>query len=645
MLRSSSRHVLIGLLLAGMVCETPSLLASPPPRQPEIGARSAPVLTIGGLRFRDLDRDGKLTPYEDWRLSPDRRAADLVARMTLEEKAGAMMHPVMGKPDQITLGHVNSVLSRSSRKPTELAAENNAFQEVAAGTRLGIPVTISTDPRNGFTATFGMSVDAKGFSSWPDALGLAATRDAALVRNFAAIAAREYRAVGFTMALSPQADIASDPRWSRTSGTFGDDPRLVGALAAAYIEGMQGGSRGIAPGGVAAVVKHFAGYGAIKDGWDSHSRYGRFATFPGGRLDQHIAAFRPSFRAKVAGVMPMYSIIDAPGHPPVAAGYDKVLLTDILRRREGFGGLVLSDWSITENCSGICLGEPMTAGSRDGLIGKPWGVEHLTRAERVIATVQAGVDQIGYDASGAAIDATPIVEAVKAGTLPEARVDLAVQRIMRIKFALGLFENPYVDAAQAAQVVGQAPFRAAALAAQQRSLVLLENKGHILPLRPAGKRVFLHGIAAEAARQAGFTVVDRLDDADLAIIRAVTPWQVVHPNYLFGRMQHEGDLDFKPDNADLKAIREASAKVPTIVTVYLERPAILTGVRPLATALIGNFGASDEALLSLVSGRVRPRGKLPMELPSSMAAANAQQPDVPHDSAAPLYRSGYGLTF
>lgn len=592
------------------------------------------------LRFRDLDRNGILDPYEDWRLSPKRRAADLVARMTLVEKAGAMLHPVMDKPEQVTAGHITSVLSRASARPEALAEQNNAFQEAAEGTRLGIPVTISTDPRNGFTATFGTSVDSAGFSQWPDMPGIGATRDLELARRFGDVARQEHRAVGFTMALGPQADIATDPRWSRTSGTFGDNPRLVGQLAAAYVEGIQGSVSGVTRSGVSAIIKHYAGYGAVKDGWDSHSRYGRFATFPGGRLEDHIAAFRPSFDAHVAGVMPTYSILEAPGMPPVAAGFSKPLLQDILRDREGYRGLVLSDWSITENCTGPCVGGAFT-GDRAGIVGKPWGVEALSRAERIEKAIDAGIDQIGYDAAGRGEDSSPIVDAVEAGRISMARIDEAVRRIMAVKFEVGLFENPYVDPAAATRVVGQSAFQQAASEAQRRSLVLLQNKGRLLPLKPAGKRVFLRGVAPSIAERFGFVVVDSPEKADLAIIRAVTPWQLVHPDYIFGRLQHEGDADFKPDNKDLEAIRKATkAGLPTIVTVYLERPAILTNVRSISTALVGNFGTSDEALLDLVIGKARFQGKLPFELPSSVYAANAQLPDVAHDSAKPLYRSG-----
>jgi beta-glucosidase len=608
--------------------------------QPRLGSRAAPILEVAGLRFRDLDRDGRLTHYEDWRLSPDERAADLVARMTLEEKAGAMMHPVMENAEQVSKRHINSMLTRSNKPPAALAVENNAIQEAAEATRLGIPVTISTDPRNGFEATFGMSVNANGFSQWPDSTGLGAARDAGLVKRYGAIVAEEYRAVGITMALSPQADVATDPRWSRVSGTFGEDPKQVGKLAAAYIEGIQGGSGGVTPTGVAAVVKHFAGYGATKDGWDSHTHYGRFATFPGGRLDDHVAAFRPSFKAHVAGVMPTYSILETPGLPPVAGAFNKVLLRDILRKREGYQGLVVSDWSVTEDCNGPCMGQPMAAGTRDGLVGKPWGVETLSRSERVVSAVEAGIDQIG-----GAEDSGPIVDAARSGRLPMARVDEAVRKIMRIKFALGLFEDPYADPAAVQTVLGREASARAALQAQERSLVLLENKGQLLPLRASGKRIYLKGISPAAAQAAGFTVVDSAAKADVALIRVAAPWQQPHRNYVFGSLQHEGDLDFKADSPDLKLIQDTARQIPTIVTVYLERPAILTNVRDAAGALIGNFGASDRALLDLVTGRVRPTGRLPFELPSSMAAAAAQKSDVPHDSKAPLYPIGFGLKY
>ena len=128
-------------------------------------------------------------------------------------------------------------------------------------------------------------------------------------------------------------------------------------------------------------------------------------------------------------------------------------------------------------------------------------------------------------------------------------------------------------------------------------------------------------------------------------MRTATPHQNIHPGFIGAYFLHEGDLDFKDDNPDLLAIREASRKVPVIVSIYLERPAILTNMQPLTAALIGNFGASDQALLNVITGKARPQGRLPFELPSSMEAVRQQKEDVPHDSANPLFRYGFGLTY
>jgi len=228
--------------------------------QPTLGARSAPIIQVGGRKFKDLNRNGLLEPYEDWRRPPRERALDLVARMTLEEKAGMMMHGTarssgpMGMVgagtgyDTAAMGRlirdaaVNSFITRLRAEPATLAAQNNALQEIAERTRLGIPLTISTDPRNHFQYTLGASVQSSGFSQWPETLGFAALRDVSLVRRFADIARQEYRAVGIEETLSPQADITTEPRWSRISGTFGEDPDLASELVEAYVQGFQHGA-------------------------------------------------------------------------------------------------------------------------------------------------------------------------------------------------------------------------------------------------------------------------------------------------------------------------------------------------------------------------------------------------------------------
>jgi beta-glucosidase len=637
-------------------------------RQPSIVSRSAPVIEQSGLRFRDLNRNGKLDPYEDWRLTPAARARDLVSKMTLEEKAGAMMHgtarsggPMGGagvgtgydsaaNRALIDGAKVNSMITRLGGDPATLAAQDNALQQLAEGTRLGIPLTISTDPRHHFQYVLGATVTSGKFSQWPEALGLAAIGDAALVRRFGDIARQEYRAVGIQMALSPQADLSTEPRWARTPGTFGEDAALAGRMVRAYVEGFQHGANGVDSGGVATIVKHWVGYGAAKQGLDGHNHYGRFAEFTGNNLEYHIRPFVGAFQANVAGVMPTYDILEGGtwrGKPiePVGAGFNKQLLTDILRGQYGFKGIVLTDWAITNDCNEKCInGAPKGERPSFADIGMPWGVESLPKQARFVKAVQAGVDQFGGTE-----DAKVLVDAVRKGEITEARVDESVRRIMAQKFELGLFEHPFVDADAAARSVGSDAFRSAGLDAQRRSLVLLENKDGMLPLKATGRngalRVYLIGIDSSAARRAGWTVASDPAQADVAIARLVAPFQTLHPNYVFGAMQHEGDLAFHEGEKAYDELVRVSALVPTIATVYLDRPAILTPVRDRVRALIGNFGVSDDALVDVLSGKAAPLGKLPFDLPASMASVEAQHSDVAHDLAKPLYPFGFGRRY
>lgn len=634
------------------------------PKQPIINARNLRTLQADGLPFKDLNKNGRLDPYEDWRKSPQVRAKDLVAQMTLAEKAGAMMHGTLrtgGAMGAVGYGgsydlaqirklvveaQVNSFITRLQAAPRQMAEENNKLQELAETSRLGIPLTISTDPRHHFQYVLGTSSSGNGFSQWPETLGFAAVGDARLMQRFGEIARQEYRAVGIHMALSPQADLATEPRWSRVPGTFGEDAQLAKRMVQAYIIGFQNGATGINKDSVITIVKHWVGYGAQPEGFDGHSAYGKYSVFPKNNLAYHIIPFTGAFAANAAGVMPTYPVLrDAALNgkklEQVGAGFSQQLLTEELRGRYKFNGVIVSDWAITNDCTGPCVeGLPPGQQPTPAHIGMPWGVETLTRAERFIKGVNAGLDQFG-----GVEDSQILVEAVKAGKLTEARLAASAYRIMLQKFQQGLFENPYVDAAQAEFIAGNAAFVKEALAAQSRALVLLENKHKTLPFSDKVKKLYLYQINPQAARDAGFTVVDKPEDADLALLRVTTPFERLHPNYFFGARMHEGDLGFHDGHQDYEAIKAASAKVPTVVTIYLDRPAILTNVKDKVAALVGNFGVSDAALFDVLTGKVAPQGKLPFELPSSMDEVKAQAEDTPYDTNAPLYKFGYGLTY
>ncbi|MCF1469741.1 glycoside hydrolase family 3 protein [Agrobacterium vitis] len=634
---------------------------------PVVVARSAAILTVDGKTFKDLNRNGRLDPYEDWRRSPAERASDLVSQMTLIEKAGLMMHgtaPALASGSESGQGRgsgydlerikplindakVATYITRLSLPPEQLAAENNKLQEIAEASRLGIPLTISTDPRNHFQYVLGASAQSGGFSKWPESLGFGALDDAKLTRRFGDIARQEYLAVGIQQALSPQIDLATEPRWPRSTGTFGEDPQISRRMAEAYVAGFQNGTTGLKPGSVSAVAKHWVGYGAAPQGFDGHNSYGRHVVFKAKDFEKHVIPFKGAFAAKVAGIMPTYSIVDGvklDGKPlePVAAGYSKQLLTDLLRKRYKFDGVVVSDWLITNDCKDECLNGEKPGDTpiiRPDTFGMPWGVEDLSREDRFAKAVNAGIDQFGGVANS-----DILVKAVEDKKVSEIRIDQSAKRLLIQKFEQGLFENPYADPQKAKDIVGNADFVAEGEKAQARAMVVLQNKGKILPVKP-GKKVYLLNVDAAIAQKHGYQVVTRPEEADFALVRLMAPFERLHPNYFFGARHEEGDLSFKPGNPDYDAVTAIAGKTPIIATVFLSRPSILTNLKDQTKALIGNFGASDEALFNVIEGKQKARGKLPFELPSSMQAVEAQAPSTPHDSKKPLYKIGYSLTY
>ncbi len=640
------------------------------PKQPALGHRSAPLLTVDGLTFKDLDKNGKLDPYEDWRLPAEVRVADLVQRMSLEELAGLMVHgtlPSVGPMAPLGVGreydlekvrqfiaedHVNTFITRLNGSAEFFAKQNNEVQAIAEASRWGIPVTISSDPRHHFEQVLGATMQDRAFSMWPEPLGFAALNDPELTRRFGDVVRQEYEAVGIRESLAPQADLATEPRWARINGTFGEDANVAKGMVEAYVAGIQNSADGLNSGSVVAVVKHWVGYGAAKDGWDGHNYYGRYADFSGHNFAQHLIPFTGAFAAHVGSVMPTYSVlqevaIDGKPLEQVGAGFNRQLLSELLRGQYGFRGLIVSDWAITSDCSEACRnGTAAGVKPTPAEIGMPWGVEELSKAQRFAKAINAGVEQIGGTEQS-----NIIVEDVQKGLISEARVREAASRILLQKFQIGLFEQPYVDETRAAVIAGNKDFAAEGQAAQARAVVLLEN-GRVpatgqplLPVTPKNKKIYLYGISAEAAEAVGFIVVKDAAQADLAIIRAPAPYESEHPNFFFGSRQHEGRLAFTEQDAAYAELLRVSRMVPTVFLTTLERPLILTNVKPHATALLGDFGIADEPLFALVTGKVPPGGRLPFELPSSVEAVKQQKSDRPHDSQSPLFPFGFGLHY
>ncbi|WP_232531935.1 glycoside hydrolase family 3 protein [Microbacterium halophytorum] len=581
---------------------------------------------------------GTARPWLDASLPVAERVEELLAEMTLEEKAGLFFHTMIGagpldQPNDVfgtpsaidfverrRMNHFNLVGGAESARA--FAEWHNAIQELAASTRLGIPVTVSTDPRHSFTDNPGTAMMAGPFSQWPEPLGLAAIRDEATVERFGDIARQEYLAVGLRAALHPQVDLATEPRWSRQLGTFGEDADLAARLGAAYVRGFQGASFG--PASVSTMTKHFPGGGPQKDGEDPHFAHGREQVYPGDAFDLHIKPFLSLFAAGTRQVMPYYGMPIGTEHEEVAFGFNRSVITGLLRERCGFEGIVCTDWGLLTDAE--IFGEPFPA--------RAWGVEHLTPRERMKKAIDAGVDQFGGDACPELL-----VDLVESGDVAEERIDASVRRLLAEKFELGLFENPFVDEDAADATVGRADFVAAGQAAQRASITVLANRDAQLPLA-RGLRIYAEGTTADDVAAYG-EVVDSPAEADIAILRLQAPYEE-RPT-TFENMFHSGSLDF-PDDV-LAHVREVASQVPTVVDVFADRPAILTPIVEVAAAVTVNWGASTAALLDVLTGTASPLGRLPFDLPRSMAAVEASRPDVPFDTEDPLFRFGHGLTY
>jgi beta-glucosidase len=570
----------------------------------------------------------------------DQRVDDLLHRMTLAEKAGMLFQTmiVVGSGDlaerSSTFGvqsaeHmiINQLLThfnlvRAADNAPALADWHNRLQELAASTRLGIPVTLSTDPRNHFTENVGTASKAGSFSQWPETLGFAAIGSAELVERFADTARQEYLAVGLRLALHPQIDLATEPRWSRISGGFGEDADLTSMLVQAYIRGFQGEQLG--PESVSTMAKHFPGGGPQKDGEDPHFAYGREQVYPGNNFEYHLKPFRAAIAAGAAQIMPYYGMPVGTQYDEVAFAFNKGIITDLLRRDLGFDGIVCTDWGLVTDTT--ILGQPMPA--------RAWGVEHLDELSRVEMILNAGCDQFGGEARPELV-----VQLVEQGRIAEERIDVSVRRLLREKFVLGLFDNPYVDPDQAAATVGRAEFLAAGADAQRRAYTLLTNHDQILPLRK-GRRIYLEGVSEDVASTYGEVVADPAG-ADVALLRLKAPYEP-RPGG-FEAMFHAGSLEFSATDRDHHAA--ICAAVPTIVDVYLDRPAVLTDLTRGAAAVLGSYGSSDDAFLDVVFGAAQPEGSLPFDLPRSMAAVEASRSDVPFDTGDPLFTFGHGMRY
>ena len=605
------------------------------------GGEDVQTLIEENIPFRDLNKNGKLDIYEDSRQPVDARVEDLLSQMTLEEKVGQMFHPpVLIKPDArfrafldamsggismeefISLKHISHFNFYGEAAPIEIARRLNQLQRVAEESRLGVPVTFSTDPlhevpRGGGIAAFSLD----GISKWPSQLGFAATRDSDLIFKFGQIASAEYRAMGFRTGLHPMSDLATEPRWARNFGTFGSNADLSSEMTVAYVKGFQGDQ--IDENSVHTMVKHFPGGGPQEGGLDPHLKSGENQVYPGNNFDYHLKPFQAAIDNGMKVIMPYYGIPKGQTDEDVAMAFNKYILTDLLRDQMNFDGVVCTDWGVIE--------------------GRHWGVDDLSISERYEKSINAGVDQYGGENRP-----EYVIDLVNEGKISEERIDQSVRRILTNKFELGLFENPFVDENLVSELVNRADYIEEGLDAQRKSVVLLSNKDNTLPL-PKDISIFVDGMNKDEASNFG-NVVESPENADYVLLFLNTVFNGNQPSGIDRVLDNMLSTMFP--NMDLNYSDEINEKIERysrvsklIIISDLNRPAILTTAYDKSFGLVGTFGVQDLVILETIFGDNNPTGKLPFEIPSSMEAVENQNPDVADDTENPLFVYGYGLSY
>lgn len=713
------------------------------------------ILDAAGLKFKDLNRNGKLDAYEDWRLPVDERAADLASQMTMEQIAGLMLYsphqslPATPMGSGLTEGsydgkdfngssaqswyltdqqkiflrdnHLRHILITGVDSPASAALWNNEMQAFSEGLALGIPCNTSSDPRHAATGSSEFNSGTGGIISlWPDGLGLAATFDPAVVRQFGEIASREYRAMGITTALSPQIDLGTEPRWFRIFMTFGESPELTTDLARAYVDGFQTseGTAEIKDGwgyhSVNAMSKHWPGGGTVEAGRDAHWAFGKYAVYPGKNFDTQLRPFvEGAFHLEgktgsTAAIMPYYTISynQAKDGTNYANNFSKYIITDLLREKYGFDGVVCTDWLVTKD-----------EGKRPGdFSGKPWGVETMTETERHYIALMAGVDQFGGNSAIA-----PLLEAYRMGVAEHGeafmrkRMEQSAVRLLRNIFRTGLFENPYLDPKESERIVGNPEFMQAGYDAQLKSIVMVKNKNHTLPMEekktvyipknytPCLKDWYHHWSEAKLEYAVNpdlvkkyYRVTENPAEADFAIVFADSPY---HNNdgggYDFTDREEGGngyvpvtlqygtytataarehslaagdpvsdpeikDRSYKgkrvtaSNTMDLQTILDTKKQMgnkPVVVIVNVFRPLVFKEFEPYVDAILLRFNINEQPALDVVSGRYEPSGLLPLQMPANMETVERQNEDVPfdmechRDSEGNTYDFGFGLNW
>jgi beta-glucosidase len=649
--------------------------------QMNLGYRSAKILKMNGLDFKDLNKNGRLDNYEDWRLPTEKRIQDLIAQMTIEEKIGFMListsrlagdfsfqqnapkavissgfneedlvqdmnmfskkplpYPMLsaaGTTKGITKNHLRHFILRANTSAKILAEWSNNLQALCENSRLGIPAIIASNPRNHITvdASIGLSVGTTVFSKWPGELGLASMRDLKLTREFAEIASKEWAAVGLRKGYQYMADLATEPRWQRIEGTFGENADLVADITREIVLGFQG--KKLDEHSVALTTKHFPGGGPQVEGQDPHFDWGKDQHYPGNMFDYHLKPFQAAIDAGTSSIMPYYAKPIGTKYEEIAFAYNKAIIKDLLRGKMGFKGIINSDTGPIEMM--------------------PWGVENLTILERYQKAIDCGVDIF----SGSA-DPTLLLETVKKGMVSETRINESVERLLKEKFELKLFENPYVDVTAAEKIVGNIDFQKRGDLAMRKSIVLLRNELKTLPIAPKTQdrptKIYFESYYDNGRTKTPFTVikptvnkwnyefVSTKEEADVVIL-----WLTPNGGSLFNATGGPIDLRLSKNKIDVARVNEITSRKSTILIINYTSPWVIDEIDNTNTkTVLATFGTTTDAILDVVSGAFNPTGKMPITTPISSKAVLENQSDVPgylKPKGYALFKYGDGISY
>lgn len=631
--------------------------------------------------------------YKDSSFSPDERANDLIARMTLEEKV-AQLHSyrsrdtlLFDKDGNFTGGNDTEILNRgvgtffspafidpASRKRS--VSRINSFQKyMIEKTRLGIPALMFTEGLHGTMIP--------GSTSLPQAIGLGSTWDTALIEQVFTVAALEAHAAGIWQVLSPVLDLARDPRWGRTEECYSEDPYLVSRMGIAAVFGWQGRGKTIDENHIAVTLKHFAGHGQSEGGKNlapvNHSeRYFR---------ETHLYPFEMAVkRANAQSIMASYNEWDGiPNH------VNKKLLTDILRNEWDFNGYVMSD------------GGGMDVTYRNHLAA-------ADSAESGVLSIMAGID---YDL-GSNGCFNSLVDQVKKGNVSEVFITRAAKNILRVKFTLGLFDHPYIDENLIENAINTKENRELALKAAHETMVLLKNKNNTLPLDPAAiKKLAVIGPNAAEIHLGGYSytpmkgitvlegirdfadgkfhvlyaegckitlnkvchwlvnekpILNDLENDKKMIAEAVNVAKqsevvilVLGENEIINREAWNDDHLGDRDDLDLFGMQNELAEAimntgkPVVVLLINGRPITINDLQENADAIIECWYLGQEtghAVADVIFGKVNPSGKLPVTFPHNVGQLPCFYNKKPTNhrfylmsDPSPLYPFGFGLSY